>query len=74
MIQMHNTKFEVCAMISFSVIIITGKCARIHTHTLRLTAKNVIFEFRFPQNLQIYQNLYFENFEEKVKSEKFFFK
>ena len=32
-----------------------------HTHIHRPIAKNVIFGFRVPQNMEIYQNLHFEN-------------
>ena len=64
MTQMQNAKFEDSAATRFLIMLITH--THIHTdtdiqdtHTHRPNAKNVIFVFKRPQNMQIYQNIHF---------------
>ena len=65
MLQMWNNKFEVSDIICFSVMLITDKHTDRRSHTRKPTVINVIFEFRKPQNLLIYQNVNFESLFQK---------
>ena len=54
---MYNAKFEDSAVIYFLVILTTD------TH--RSNTKNVVFGFKGSQNVEIHQNLFFENLTQK---------
>ena len=60
MIQMQNTEVEVSAIIYFGVMLIIDTKKHKHTHTP--IAKNVIFEMKIQQNVNVHLSIHIENF------------